>query len=75
MGLINFEFRMVDSRLFDNLTSGICDNCKIPEMVNMGGDGINEPSYKEFYCNKKKIIIEPQPPETQVKECDCFESK
>jgi len=55
------------------LTAGLCDNCKVPKMINMGGDGVNEPAHEEFVCDKKKIIIEPQPPEDQVKECDGFE--
>lgn len=42
-------------------------------MINTGGDGVHEPAYKEPYCKKKEIFIEPQPPEDQVKECDGFE--
>ena len=29
---------------FNELTSGICDNCIIPKMMNTGGDGVNEPN-------------------------------
>lgn len=55
------------------LTAGIFDNCKVPKMINMGGDGVHEPAYEELYCKKKEMFIEPQPPEDQVKECDGFE--
>ena len=57
------------------LSAGICDNCKHPEMINTGGDGVNEPSYYELYCMKKKLFIEPQPVECQVKECDSYDLK
>lgn len=46
-----------------------------PEMINTGGDGVNEPSYYELYCMKKKLFIEPQPVECQVKECDSYDLK
>jgi hypothetical protein len=41
-----------------------------PENIN---SLIHEPAYKELHCKKKKIFIDPQPPEDQVKECDGFE--
>lgn len=55
------------------ITAGICDNCECPEMINVGGD--DEPQYMELYCSKKKIIIEPQPPEHVMTECDFFIKK
>jgi len=55
------------------LSAGICDKCKVPKMINTGGNGVHEPSYMELYCKKKDIFIEPLPPEEQIKECDCFE--
>jgi len=73
MNLENCKIEAVDNALYTLLTAGLCDNCKVPKMINMGGDGVNEPAYEEFVCEKKKIIIEPQPPESQVKECDGFE--
>ena len=30
-------------------------------------------AYEELYCEKKRMFIEPQQPEDQVKECDGFE--
>lgn len=73
MSLDKSKFKMVDNTLHTLLTAGLCDTCKVPEMINTGGDGIHEPVYKEPYCKKKKIFIEPQPSEDQVKECDGFE--
>ena len=54
-------------------SAGLCDNCKVPKMINTGGDGVHEPAYEELYCKKKEMVIEPQPPEDQVKKCDGFE--
>lgn len=67
------ELEAVDNALYTLLTAGLCDNCKVPKMINTGGDGVHEPAYEELYCEKKKIFIAPQPPEDQVKECDGFE--
>lgn len=57
----------------DALSAGICDTCKVPKMINTGGDGIHEPAYEDLYCAKKKRFIEPELPEYQIKECDGFE--
>lgn len=73
MDLGKCKIEAVDNALYTLLTDGLCDDCKVPEMINMGGDGVHEPAYKELYCKKKKMFIELQPPENQVKECDGFE--
>jgi hypothetical protein len=56
----------------DYLSSGICDNCQIPEFINTGT--INEP-YEEFYCQKRKIFIEPKNLNDQILECEFFVHK
>lgn len=73
MSLDKSKFKVYND-FYTFLTSGICDNCKCPKMINTGGNGVDEPVYEELYCKKKKIFIEPKPPEDQVKECDGFES-
>jgi hypothetical protein len=73
MSLGKCKIEAVDNALYTLLTAGLCDNCKVPKMINTGGDGVHEPTYEELYCKKKEMFIEPQPPEDQVKECDCFE--
>lgn len=70
MNLGKSKFGAVDNALYTLSTAGLCDNCKVPKMINMGGDGVNEPAYEELYCEKKRIFIEPQPPEDQVKPGD-----
>lgn len=54
------------------LSAGICDTCMHPKMVNTGGDGIQEPSYMELFCEERRLFIEPQPIEDRVKDCDSF---
>lgn len=64
---------VIESGVIEYLSAGICDNCKCPKMINVGGDGINEPVYKELYCKKKNIFIEPQVPEERIEKCEFFE--
>lgn len=56
-----------------NLTAGICDNCKNVTEIETGDNDIG--SYKELYCFKGKIYIEPQPNKFQIKQCDYFDKE
>lgn len=53
MGLDKSKFGMVDNALYTLLTAGICGNCKVPKMINTGGDGVHEPAYEELYLQEK----------------------
>jgi hypothetical protein len=70
MSLEKHTFGIIEASLY---SAGLCDTCKVPEMINTGGNNSHNPAYEELYCKKKKIFIDPQLPEFQIKECDGFE--
>ncbi len=56
------------------LSAGICDTCTVPKMINTG-DGKNDPSNPELYCELKKIFIEPLHPDDRIKQCKFYTCK
>lgn len=49
----NFKFTTKRAMQYEPLLcAGLCDNCKVPKMVN-SGNGINEPLEPVLWCGKK----------------------
>lgn len=67
MSISNFKLKLLEHN--DLLSSGICDNCNCPEIINVG-DG--EPYNDELYCKIMNIFIEPKSDEDQIKKCKHF---
>ena len=53
------------------LSSGICDTCNVPKMVN-SGDGIREPLNPVLFCDKMNTEIEPLPPSDRRTKCEYY---